>query len=222
VPKTVISGGVLNGRAISKPLPAYPPVARAASAQGTVVVEVVLDEQGRVATARAVGGHPLLQQAAVAAARQARFTPTLLSGQPTRVKGIITYNFALGGGANGTTAAGELESVTRAAPPTPAEQKWQQFLAKLHPLVAALAERLREGKGEAVEGEETFVRDGKAELRIGLTEKSPAVLAQLRKLGFELILDAPSAGLVVGRMPLEKLSALADVQAVRYIAPQTN
>ena len=68
--------------------------------------------------------------------------------------------------------------------------------------------------------EAKFVRDGKAELRIWLTEKSPAVLRQLRELGFELILDAPSAGLVVGRIPIEKLPALADVQAVRYVAPE--
>jgi hypothetical protein len=156
----------------------------------------------------------------VSAARQARFSPTLLSGQPVKVSGVITYNFALSGGSNGTTAAGELESVTTAAPPTPEEQKWQQFLARLHPLVASLVERLREGKETPGEAEATFVHEGKAELRIRLAEKSPALLAQLKELGFELILDAPSAGLVVGRLPVEKLSALADVQAVRYVAPE--
>jgi hypothetical protein len=48
------------------------------------------------------------------------------------------------------------------------------------------------------------------------------VLAQLKGLGFELILDDKSSGLVVGRMPVEKTPALADIQAVRYVAPQTN
>ena len=93
-PKT-ISGGVLNGRAISKPQPAYPPIAKAAHASGTVVVQILVDESGRVISARAVSGHPLLQQAAVSAARQARFSPTLLSGQPVKVSGVITYNFVL-------------------------------------------------------------------------------------------------------------------------------
>jgi len=94
-PRAPISGGVLNGKAISKPTPAYPPIAKAARASGTVTVQVTVDEEGRVISARAVGGHPLLQQSAVAAARQARFSPTLLSGQPVKVNGVITYNFVL-------------------------------------------------------------------------------------------------------------------------------
>jgi protein TonB len=93
--KTVVSGGVLNGKAVSKPPPAYPPIAKAARAQGTVTVQILVDESGRVVSANAVSGHPLLQQAAVAAARQARFSPTLLSGQPVKVSGVITYNFVL-------------------------------------------------------------------------------------------------------------------------------
>ncbi len=94
-PKTVVSGGVLNGKAISKPQPPYPPIAKAARASGTVTVQILVDESGRVVQASAVNGHPLLQQAAVSAARQARFSPTLLSGQPVKVSGVITYNFVL-------------------------------------------------------------------------------------------------------------------------------
>jgi protein TonB len=94
-PRAPISGGVLNGKAISKPQPAYPAIAKAARAAGTVTVQVTVDEQGNVISARAAGGHPLLQQAAVNAARQARFSPTLLSGQPVKVSGVITYNFVL-------------------------------------------------------------------------------------------------------------------------------
>ena len=88
-----ISGGVLNGRAINLPKPPYPPIARAARASGTVTVQVTIDESGKVISARAVGGHPLLQQAAVQAAYGARFSPTQLSGQPVKVTGVITYNF---------------------------------------------------------------------------------------------------------------------------------
>jgi Ca-activated chloride channel family protein len=216
-PRTVISGGVLNGKATSKPLPAYPATAKAAKAQGAVAVQVVVDEAGRVISAQAVSGNPLLQQAAVAAAQQARFSPTLMSGKPVKVSGVITYNFNLGASA---TSAGELEAAN--ASPGPEELKRQQLLAKLHPLVASIVERLSEGKATPGEAEAKFVREGKAELRVWLTEKSPAVLAQLKELGFELILDAPSSGLVIGRLPTEKLPALADLQAVRYVAPQTN
>jgi len=92
-PRAPISGGVLNGKAINLPKPAYPPIARAAHASGTVVVQVLIDENGNVVSAHAVSGHPLLQAVAVSAARQARFSPTKLSGQPVKVTGVIQYNF---------------------------------------------------------------------------------------------------------------------------------
>lgn len=90
-----VSQGVLVSKAISKPAPPYPAIARAAHVQGPVAVQVLIDEQGRVVSAKATNGHPLLQQPAVQAAYQARFTPTLLGGQPVKVTGVITYNFVL-------------------------------------------------------------------------------------------------------------------------------
>ncbi|GAC1446393.1 MAG: hypothetical protein NVSMB56_04650 [Pyrinomonadaceae bacterium] len=88
-------GGVLNGKAISKPLPSYPATARRAGVMGTVVIYITVDEIGKVIAARAVCGPSLLRDAAIEAARQARFTPTLLSGQPVKVTGTISYNFEL-------------------------------------------------------------------------------------------------------------------------------
>ncbi len=90
-----VSGGVLNGKAVSRPQPPYPPAARAARAQGAVVVQVTVDETGGVTSAKAVSGHPLLRAAAEAAAKQAKFSPTLLSGKPVKVSGVLTYNFVL-------------------------------------------------------------------------------------------------------------------------------
>ncbi len=94
-PPKIISGGVLNGKATSKPAPVYPPIARAARVGGTVIVQVTVDESGNVVSARAVSGPPLLQQAAANAARGWRFSPTLLSGQAVKVTGTITFNFQL-------------------------------------------------------------------------------------------------------------------------------
>jgi TonB family protein len=88
-----IVGGVLNGKAIALPKPAYPAIARAAHASGTVVVQVLIDEEGNVVSAHAVSGHPLLQAASVAAAREAKFSPTTLSGERVKVTGVIQYNF---------------------------------------------------------------------------------------------------------------------------------
>jgi TonB family protein len=90
---TAISSGVLNGRALALPRPDYPNIARSAHAAGTVTVQVTIDEAGNVIAAHAVSGHPLLQAACVAAAREAKFSPTKLCGEPVRVAGIITYNF---------------------------------------------------------------------------------------------------------------------------------
>jgi TonB family protein len=89
-----ISGGVLNGKAISLPQPTYPSIAKSAKASGTVVVAVVVDENGNVIEAQAISGHPLLKAASVAAARSAKFSPAKLSGQPVRVSGVINYTFA--------------------------------------------------------------------------------------------------------------------------------
>ena len=108
-----INGGILNGKAISLPKPAYPAEAKQAGLEGTVYVNVVIDESGAVISAvastethkvsRGKGeetveievppADPLLRDAAEQAAMQARFSPTLLSGQPVKVSGTIVYNF---------------------------------------------------------------------------------------------------------------------------------
>lgn len=92
-PRAPISGGVLNGKAVRLVTPPYPAIARSAHASGSVQVQVLIDENGNVISAHAVSGHPLLQAAAVAAARASKFTPTKLSGQPVKVNGVIIYNF---------------------------------------------------------------------------------------------------------------------------------
>jgi TonB family protein len=88
-----ISGGVLNGKAVSLVKPVYPAAAKAVRASGTVSVKVLIDEEGTVVAANAVSGHPLLRSASEQAARESKFAPTTLSGQPVKVSGIVTYNF---------------------------------------------------------------------------------------------------------------------------------
>jgi TonB family protein len=90
-----VSGGVLNGKALNLPKPVYPLAAKSARMTGVVTVEVVIDVNGKVISARATTGPALLQQSAVQAAYQARFSPTILSGQPVKVVGTINYNFSL-------------------------------------------------------------------------------------------------------------------------------
>lgn len=85
--------GVINGRAEYLPKPVYSAAAISVRAEGKVDVQVTIDETGRVIAANAVSGHPLLKAAAEQAARNARFSPTLLSKVPVKVTGVIVYNF---------------------------------------------------------------------------------------------------------------------------------
>jgi TonB family protein len=88
-----VSAGVLNGKAISLPKPEYPPDARAAGAEGVVVIQVMVDEQGNVTEAHPISGPKQLQDVSVNAALQAKFSPTLVSGEPVKVTGVLVYNF---------------------------------------------------------------------------------------------------------------------------------
>ncbi|MDT7688549.1 MAG: hypothetical protein QOE46_1308 [Acidobacteriota bacterium] len=88
-------GAGLRGKKLYAPEPVYPPVARAASAEGMVSVRITVDEDGNVVSAEAISGHPLLQSAAVDAAREAKFKPTFIEGKPVKVSGIISYVFTL-------------------------------------------------------------------------------------------------------------------------------
>ncbi len=90
-----VSGGVLNGKALNLPMPHYPDTARRMHTFGKVEVEVVVDENGKVISARAISGPSMLRDASVEAATRARFSPTKLSGQPVKISGRIEYNFTL-------------------------------------------------------------------------------------------------------------------------------
>jgi TonB family protein len=92
-PPSILSAGVLNGKAVNLVRPPYPPAARAVGASGAVSVQVLIDENGNVIRASAVSGHALLKAAAEQAARASRFSPTTLGGQAVKVTGVIVYNF---------------------------------------------------------------------------------------------------------------------------------
>jgi TonB family protein len=93
--KTITSPRVLNSQALFLPKPPYPPMAKQMRIQGVVNVQVLIDESGRVISAKAVLGSPALINAAQQAAMQARFSPTMLGEQAVKVSGVITYNFVL-------------------------------------------------------------------------------------------------------------------------------
>ncbi|MEP7342858.1 MAG: TonB family protein [Acidobacteriota bacterium] len=100
----------LEREAINKPQPQYPPIAKAARASGQVKVEVAIDEAGKVISTKVLSGHPLLRAAALTAARQWEFKPTLLSGKPVKVIGVLTFNFVLQDGTDSPAAKREPKS----------------------------------------------------------------------------------------------------------------
>ena len=103
---------------------------------------------------------------------------------------------------------------------SPEEKKRADFQSKFHPSVLAVIDRLKDPKAQPNADEAKFIRNRKAEVQIWLTEKSDENMAKLKELGFEIVLDPKTAKLVIGRMPIEKLAALADLKFVRYVGPQ--
>ncbi len=93
--KMIRTTSVLQGSAIRRVQPPYPPIAKAAHVQGAVQVQIEISEQGQVISAVVLSGHPLLRDASAQAARQWLWKPTLLSDVPVKVQGVLTFNFKL-------------------------------------------------------------------------------------------------------------------------------
>ena len=208
----VMSAGVLTGRAIKLPKPAYPAAAQAVNAQGSVVVQLLINEDGSVASARALSGHPLLRAASEKAAALATFTPVLISGKAVKVTGVVTYNFSKG--KNRGIRFNKMK-VTTAAPADLSASRAEQ---KLHVWLYAIVERLRKGGTSPTPNEATFVHDGKAEVAIELTSRSPEVLEKLKASGFELT-GEKGKFVVTGMIALDRLGALADIGEVDLVLP---
>ncbi len=86
--------------------------------------------------------------------------------------------------------------------------------SKLHPAIAALIQRPATATNVA------FVRSGKAEIQVWLTDTSPAAIEKLKRLGFEIVLQPKTAKMIIGRLPVANLKALSELSFVRYVAPQ--
>jgi Ca-activated chloride channel family protein len=139
------------------------------------------------------------------------------------------------GGGAGTSASGtgqgtasvksisELVELDAPSPKlSPEDEKRQQLMTKLNPSLVALVDRLKNKSAKPGADEAKFVHDGKAEIQVWLTDKSAETIAQLKQLGFEIVLDPTTSKMVIGRVPVEKLAALAELKFVRYIAPMNS
>ena len=131
----------------------------------------------------------------------------------------------IGSGSGGNIGGGT--GVVSAPPsPTPMPGKLpspvDDLRQKLHHSLFAVVEKLKRKETLSAADEGGFIHNGKAEVQVWLTDKSPASLAKLKQLGFEVVLDSRSSSLIIGRLPVEKLEALARLSFVRYVSPQTS
>lgn len=92
-PAQTVNVGIMNSRAVNLVKPAYPPNAKQVNATGQVNVQISVDEDGNVLSAKAVTGHPLLRPAAENAARQSRFNPVKINDKAVKALGVVVYNF---------------------------------------------------------------------------------------------------------------------------------
>jgi protein TonB len=95
--KITISGGVMQGNLLLKTVPQYPPIAKAARVQGTVVLQATISKTGSIENLKVVQGPAMLQQAALDAVRTWRYKPYLLNNEPVEVETTVNVIFTLGG-----------------------------------------------------------------------------------------------------------------------------
>lgn len=193
-----------NIKAKTLPKPIYP---QNAKADGAVNVEVTLDASGSVTAAKAISGDAAFYQASETAAKNAGFEISKLSVEIAKITGVVVYNFTAKD--KTVTAAPELQNVRVEIKPN-----------KYHSAVKALVERLKNNTTAVAADEAKFIKDGKAEIIVRVKELKPEIVVELKKLGFEVLTEMASANAVVGRIAVEKIAALAEIEAVTFISPQ--
>jgi len=159
---------------------------------------------------------------------------TLSAGEQTKGKAPSGRRMGGAGGGGGVaqppnvgpgvlSVNSSLPAVTATASKILKEQQQRTELQqKLHRSVLAVVEKLQKKEALSTADEAGFIRNGKAEVQIWLTEKSAEALATLQELGFEVVLDTKTSKLIIGRLPIDKLGTLATLKFVTYVSPQVS
>lgn len=204
-----------KGKAAKLPKPLLAPNLKWDGSDGLVNVLVTVDEMGKVVEAKSQTGNAVLRDSAEKAALKTKFKIKQSKENPVKVIGVIAYNFTL----KDNKPQAEVSLGNFAVKLTPEQEKLRQLRAKTADAVFKIIERLQ-NKTAASADEAKFVRDGKAEITVRLKELKPATIEELKKLGFEVLTELSSANAVVGRLSIEKIAALAELDAVTFISPQ--
>ena len=137
---------------------------------------------------------------------------------PNQPPTVNSIRVAPAGGAGGGIKNSDATRTELLDNPVDAQQR--ELQRKLYPSVFAVVERLRKKEPLSSAHEAGFIHNGKAEVQVWLTDKSDANKAKLKELGFEVVLDLGSSKVIIGRISIEKLEALAKLDFVRYVSPQ--
>ena len=202
----------LGGRTVMIVEPTYSKELREAKVTGEVEVEVKIDKQGNVASAKALSGDKRLRDSAEEAAKLSKFAPTMAGSRAVSVSGILAYKYSA------AEKVGVFVRKMKAEKPTDAERRADALAGKLHIWLFAIVDRLAVGDTKPTANELNFVREGKAMVQVSLTENTPAVLEKLRKAGLEPGGTNPKG--VSGLVPIDKIADLAAIGEVTLVTPR--
>ncbi|HKP68853.1 MAG TPA: TonB family protein, partial [Pyrinomonadaceae bacterium] len=189
--------------------PDYPK--EAGGVLGDVEVDIETDTEGNVVNAKALSGPEEFLETCVRAARLSKFAPTLQNGGHVRMKGILVYKFV----SKDETEVSVKEM--KIAAPTADEKRIAHLQDVMHFWLYATYARLETKNSQPTPNEAKFVSDGKANVRLEMTEAEATMRDKLRETGLEI--DSIKGSIVRGRISLDKLASLAEIAQVKYVAP---
>ncbi len=192
------------------PKPEIPQNLKWTKKDGLVNVEFAVNEKGDVLTAKAVSGLAALKKPSETAALESKFSPPTFEGEALRMSGVIVYNFV-----DSKTVEISLDKMRVELSP---EIKRKLLLKqKLHFWLYDVVERLSKNDEKPTTNEVNFVFKGKAEIQVILTENTPEIIANLKKVGLEI--EQADDVRIIGRIAIEKLAELGQIEQVRYVSP---
>jgi Ca-activated chloride channel family protein len=206
----------ISGKTTKLPKPVVSSVKNWDGTDNIVNVKVLLDATGNVLAAVAESGNQLLRVISEDAARNIKFKINQPAGKQIQITGIVSYNFAL----ENKKISAIIDLKDFAVKLSPEELKRREIAAKVSNAIFRLIERLSDGKTPPDADEAKFVKDGKAEIVVRLKELKSETIEELKKYGFEVLTEISSGKAVVGRIQIEKIMILAQLESVTFISPQ--
>jgi Ca-activated chloride channel family protein len=186
-----------------------------------------IDDSITVAIPKAQANFSYMRSAAPSSPRVMRYSG-VLNGRAVGAGG----GGGVGPGKAGNigTGTGTAQGVGAVISPTPTPdlkvsergRQLDELQLKLPRSLLAILAKLQRKETLTSADEGGFIHNGKAEVQVWMSEKSPASLAKLKELGFELVLDAKASRLIIGRISVDKIEALARLSFVTYVSPQVS